>query len=213
VNIPAYTGQSATGPTARPQPLFSPRSGSPFWAAANPSDGSVAPGQTASFVMTPSWPMPCGGTTYHASVQLSFPSGASQADIPLTYDGTGPAPYSKVVLVSGNVTMTQPCPTGGSAPPPFTFAIKNTGNATAYVSVDNSKDRVGVQPWAGWSVTYDPPNPPVTTWLYAGGTWTVAISPQAGVQCGAAYHTYLYINNTQGTSVTTTTMTFTDTFQ
>jgi hypothetical protein len=213
VDIPMFaTGLvSPSDPSARPQPLNSPLSSSPFWATANPQDGSVAPGQTASFVMTPAVQIPCGGTTYHASVQLSFPSGVSQADIQLTYAGTGPAPYSHVVLVSGILNLTQPCPASGSAPPTFTFAIQNTGNATAYPSIDTSKDNIGINPWADVpSVTPDPPNPAVSTWLFAGETWTVTVAPRAGVHCdGTVYHVYVYINNAQGTSET---MTFTDTF-
>ena len=95
---------------------------------------------------------------------------------------------------------------------PFSFAIKNTGNATAYASIDNTKDTVGPHPWANiTSVVYDPPKPPVADWLYAGETWTVTIAPVAGVQCGGTvYHIYVYINNAQGTSRT---LTFTDTIQ
>ncbi|HEX9413180.1 MAG TPA: hypothetical protein VF916_06730, partial [Ktedonobacterales bacterium] len=149
---------------------------------------------------------------HRESVQLSFPSGVSQADIQLTYAGTGPAPYSHVVLVSGILNLTQPCPASGSAPPTFTFAIQNTGNATAYPSIDTSKDNIGINPWADIpSVTLDPPNPAVSTWLYPGETWTVTVAPRAGVHCdGTVYHVYVYINNAQGTSET---MTFTDTFR
>jgi hypothetical protein len=206
-----FKGNESISSTIGPHPLAKmyPNSGAPAWATANPSDGSIAPGQTASFIMTPLTAMPCGGASYQASVQLKFPSGASQPDIPLSYTGMGPVAQSNVVLVSGSLNITQVCPTNGATPPPFTFAIKNMGNGIAYPSVDNSKDAIGANPWADFSITYDPPNPAVTTWLYPNETWTVTIAPSSKVQCGGTYHIYAYINNTQGVS---STMTFTDTF-
>lgn len=184
--------------------------GSPYWGGASPNSGTLAPGQSASFVISVYYGMPCSGTMYHASVHLSFPSGASQPDIPLTYAGTGPAPYSNVVLVAGSLTNTQPCPPSGSAPPPFTFAIQNTGNAFAVPSI-YFRDTIGPNYWADDSVTFNPPNPAVSTWLYAGETWTITVSPHAGVLCnGTVYHVYIDIHNAQGTM---TTMTITDTFQ
>lgn len=182
----------------------------PYWATANPQDGSVAPGQTANFVMTLVWHMPCGGTVYHASVQLSFPAGTTQADIPLTYAGTGPAPNSNVVLVSGNLNTTEACPASGVAPTPYTIAFKNMGNGIATLEMDTSKERVGANYWANIQVTRDPEgvNPNL---FYPGQTWTITIVPQAGVLCdGTVYHAYVLITDTQGKQ---TTMTFTDVFQ
>jgi hypothetical protein len=209
VNIPEFIGLAPGKPIAGMQPLSSPLSTTPYWANVNPQDGSVAPGQTASFVMSPVWAIPCDGTSYKAAVQLRFPSGTAQADIPLTYAGTGPAPYSNVVLVSGTPNMTQLCPASGAAPAPFTFAIKNIGNAIAVPVVDNTKETIGINPWATGQITADPQEP-VSSWLYAGQTWTVTITPRVGVSCGGAvYHIYVDINNTQGTSQT---LTFTVTF-
>jgi hypothetical protein len=200
VDIPVVVVERApSGPAG--QPLSSPRSASPYWAQAQPADGSVAPGQTASFVMVPVWAMPCGGTTYHAAVKLSFPSGASEPDIPLTYAGTGPARYSQVGLTVGSTSMPQPCPAASATPAQFTFAIKNIGNYTAYPYVDVYQDYVGAATWASISsIVEDPPNA-VSTWIYSGQTWTVTVQPHAGVQCGGAvYHVYIRINNAQGTS-------------
>ena len=213
VAIPFFSATFApvkpSNAATKAQPLMFPHSSTPFWASASPQEGSIAPGQTASFVINPLTAMPCGGASYDASVQLSFPSGASQADIPLTYAGTGPVPHSNVVLVSGSQNITEPCPTGGTAPSPFTFAIKNTGNGTAYPSIGFGNDYIKLTPWASLSVTYNPSNPPVSTWLFAGETWTVTVTPVSIVKCGQVYHIYVYINNTQGES---STMTFTDTF-
>jgi hypothetical protein len=182
----------------------------PYWGSANPNSGSLAPGQSADFVVTFLWGlMPCGGDIDHASVKLSYPSGNWQPDLPLTYTGAGPVPASHVVLVSGQLANTESCPASGTAPAPFTFAIQNTGNAIAYPSID-IKDNVGPNYWANSSVVLNPPNPPVQTWLYPGETWTITVSPRAGVQCnGTVYHVYININDQRAPSVT---MTLTDTF-
>lgn len=211
VSVPEFVGDVQAGPTVLSQPLLtSPFASAPYWVNVKPQDGSVAPGQTASFVMTPVYPMPCDGSTYKAAVQLRFPSGTSQQDIPLTYAGTGPSRHSNVVLVSGSLSMTQACPASGVTPDPYTFAIKNTGNGIAYPTIDTLKDTIGPNPWADAQIAEDPTEP-VPTWLYPGETWTVTISPHAGVRCdGMVYHTYVYINNTQGVQ---STMTFTDVFQ
>jgi hypothetical protein len=198
-------------PPSRPagQPLFSPRSSSPWWAWAQPTDGSVAPGQTASFTMNPDWGMPCGGTTYHASIQLTFPSGASEPDIPLTYAGIGPLPYSQIDLVGSSTDLSQPCPDPTATPPPFVIAFKNSGNATAYpTNLDTFQDHVGGAPWALiTNEAMNPPNPPGQNagWLFAGQTWTLTVQPHAGVLCtGTVYHVYLHFNLAQGTSQTIT---------
>lgn len=168
------------------------------------------PGQTVSFVVKPIWSMPCGGTSYHASVQLHFPSGTTQADIPLTYAGTGPVANSNVVLVSGTLNVVEACPASGVAPNSFTFAIKNIGNGIAYPSMKPLNELVGFNSWATVQVVRDPPDEPVSSWLYPGEIMTVTISPVAGVSCnGTNYHVYLEIFDTQGKS---TMMTFTDTF-
>jgi hypothetical protein len=60
--------------------------GSP-WADASPASGTVGPGGSASFQVTlPAW-IVCG-TTYHATLQLSFPQGGYQPNLSLTYTGT-----------------------------------------------------------------------------------------------------------------------------
>jgi hypothetical protein len=206
VNVPAVVIGSVPGNS---RPLIAPLSSSPFWAEAAPPSGSVAPGQTASFLMTVYFGMPCGTTLYHATVQLSFPAGVSQPDIPLTFGGTGPARYSNVILVSGSLTNTAACPPSGVAPEPFTFAITNTGNYFAVPTIDNTKDTVGIKPWANGQVVADPQEP-VSSWLYPGETWTVTISPIAGVLCnGTVYHIYVNIHNADGTNKT---ITITDTF-
>jgi hypothetical protein len=111
----------------------------------------------------------------------------------------------------GELEYHRALPTKRHCPAPFTFAIKNTGNAKAYPYIF-IKDTVGPNPWANIaSLTYDPPNLPDTHWLYPGETWTVTVAPVAGVQCGgSAYHVFLGVDNAQGTSQT---MTFTDTIQ
>lgn len=209
VYVPAVYGAVSGGPVALSQPLTSPHSSYPFWADPNPQDGSVAPGQTASFVMTVRYGMPCGSTLYKAAVQLHFPAGTAQADIPLTFGGTGPARYSNVVLVAGSQNITQACPASGVAPDPFTFVIKNTGNYFAVPYVVVPETGVGGRYWADTQYAEDPQEP-VSTWLYPGETWTFTISPTAGLNCGGATYTFeLQVNNAQGTS---TSMTFTDTF-
>jgi hypothetical protein len=209
VYVPAVYGAVSGGPVALSQPLTSPHSSYPYWADPSPQDGSVAPGQTASFVMTVRYGMPCGSTLYKAAVQLRFPAGTSQADIPLTFGGTGPARYSNVVLVSGSQNVTQACPASGVAPDPYTFAIKNTGNYFAVPYVVVPETGLGGRYWADTQYVEDPQEP-VSTWLYPGETWTFTISPTAGLHCGGATYTFeLRVNNAQGTS---TSMTFTDTF-
>lgn len=193
VNVPV----DYSGGQIRSQLPDIPRQGPAQWGNPIPQDGSLAPGQTASLVMHVFWKVPCGGASYHATVQLSFPSGASQADIPLTYAGTGPAPYSNVVLVSGNMNITQACPASGSAPPPFTFAIKNTGNFRA------TNAAVIVPTWATLHVSYDPVEP--MNWIYAGQTWTITVSPNVGISCGGAvYQVKVVFTNTDGTEGTIT---------
>ena len=211
VYVPAVYGAVSGGPIALSQPLASPRSSYPYWADPNPQDGSIAPGQMANFAMTVRYGMPCGSTLYKAAVQLHFPAGTSQADIALTFGGTGPTRYSNVVLVSGSLNMTQACPVSGVAPDPFTFAIKNTGNFKAYPYFDTSKDTVSASMWATIpSITADP-NAPDTHWLYPDETWIVTVVPRAGVLCdGTGYRVFIYSNNAQGT---TQTMILTDTFQ
>jgi len=128
----------------------------------------------------------------------------------LTYAGTGPVANSNVVLVSGTFNVVEACPASGVAPNSFTFAIKNIGNGIAYPSMKPLNELVGFNSWATVQVVQDPPDEPVSSWLYPGETMTVTISPVAGVRCnGTVYHVYLEILDTQGKS---TMMTFTDTF-
>ena len=208
VNVPPrYEGITNPGS----QPLISPPGIYPYWADPSPQNGSVAPGRTATFVMTVRSPVvPCGEPSYQATVQLSFPSGLSQADIPLTYAGYGPARYSNVVLTSGSLNLTEACPASGSAPAPFTFAFKNTGNYKAYSVVDYFKDTIGIHYWATVSSITISPQEPDTHWLYAGETWTVTIAPTSYDQCGATYHIYIETSTAQGTNQT---ITITDTIQ
>ena len=208
VNVPpVYEGVTNPGS----QPLISPPSVYPYWADPSPQDGNVAPGRTASFVMTVRSPrVPCDGSSFHATVQLSFPSGLSQSDLPLSYLGYGSAPYSNVVLTSGSLNLTEACPASGSAPAPFTFAFKNTGNYKAYSVVDYFKDTIGLHNWANVSSIKINPQEPDTHWLYAGETWTVTIAPTSYDQCGATYHIYIETSTAQGTDQT---ITITDTIQ
>ncbi len=202
VDFPLNSSFALNDPISGQRPLR-PHSGAFYWGQANPASGSIAPGQSASIVVTLLQIMPCGGSAgYQASIQLSFPSGATESNLSFTYVGTGPEPDSNVVLTSGSLNITEACPTGGSTPMPFTFAIKNIGNGTAYPYLVFTTDS-GQYNWATvQSTTYDPPNPAVTTWLYAGETWTVTIAPSNQVQCGVNYHVDVDINNT--TSAPTT---------
>src|SRR5262249_15682761 len=60
--------------------------GSP-WAVATPASGTVGLRGSASFQVTlPLW-IVCG-TTYHATLQLTFPQGGYQPNLALTYTGT-----------------------------------------------------------------------------------------------------------------------------
>lgn len=180
-----------------------------YWASVSPQSGSVAPGQLANFTMTVQWPIPCSGNRYIASVQLDFPSGATQPDLVLTYAGTGPEPYADVVVVSGTLNFTQPCPVGGAAPSPFTFAIKNNGNYYAGITIV-AQDLIGSNVWATLQRSKDPPQPD-TDFITAGQTWTITVSPRADVSCaGTVYHVYVYtdFNNTKYSTIT-----FTDVFK
>jgi len=194
VNVPYNGGQTAAAVKIPNIPTMGLS-----WTLANPQDGSVAPGQTASFVMDVVWPMPCTTsqyTMYKAYVQLKFASGATQADIPLTYADTGPARYAKVAMVSGSLNITQPCPVGGAAPAPFTFALTNTGN---YYAVIGIRDMPGPIEWFNFQLVK---NPPVADngALYPGQTWTVTISPHADVLCdGTVYHVTALVRYPDGT--------------
>lgn len=181
------------------------------WGTAQPSSGSLAPGQSSSFAMSQYGGLiPCGGDTYTAAVRLTYPAGNWQPELPLTYAGVGPVPMSNVVVVSGQLNNLEACPASGVAPAPITFAVQNTGDAIAYSTVDNTKDTIGPKYWANLPIDYNPPNPPVGDWMYPGETWTVTVSPLAGVLCnGTVYHIYLYINDQRKPSQT---MTFTYTF-
>lgn len=181
----------------------------PYWAEPTPQDGTIAAGQAASFVMKVVFPMPCSGQSYKAAVQLRFPPGTTQPDLPLTYAGTGPAAYSNIVLASGSMTSTEACPTDGSAPAPFTIAITNTGNSPAGPAPYENQTIGASKPWANTSVSVNPPGD-VPTLIYPGQVWTYTISPQVGVSCtGTPYYFYIQINNAQGS---TSTLTFTYTF-
>jgi len=202
VNVPSLYGDASN---LGSQPLISPATDYPYWADPSPQNGSLAPGRIADVVMTVRAPrVPCDGSSFHATVQLSFPSGLSQPDIPLSYSGYGPAPYSNVVLTSGSLNLTEACPASGSAPAPFTFAFKNTGNYKAYSVVDYFKDRIGLHDWATVSSITISPQEPDTHWLYAGETWTVTIAPTTYDQCGATYHIYIETSTAQGTDQTIT---------
>lgn len=182
----------------------------PYWGTAQPDSGSLGPGQSSSFVMSQSGGLiPCGGDTYKASVHLTYPAGSWQPDLPLTYAGVGPIPMSNVKLTSGALNNKEACPASGVAPAPFTFTIQNTGDAIAYPDIYTHDDIVA-NLWANVSYVFNPPNPAVTTWLYPGETWTVTVSPRAGVKCdGTVYHIYLDIGDARKTYQTTT---FTYTF-
>lgn len=183
----------------------------PYWGTAQPGSGSLGPGQSSSFMMSQSGGLiPCGGDTYKASVHLTYPAGSWQPDLPLTYAGVGPVPMSNVVLTSGALNNTEPCPASGVAPAPFTFTIQNTGDAIAYPNI-YTHDEIVANFWANESYVYNPPNPAVASWLYPGETWTVTVSPRAGVLCdGTVYHIYLDITDPRKVYQT---MTFTYTFR
>jgi hypothetical protein len=148
--------------------------------------------------------MPCGNAADKASVHLTYPAGSWQPDLPLTYVGVGPIPMSNVVLTSGSLSNSAACPPSGVAPAPTTFAVQNTGDAIAYSTID-IEGTVGPNYWANASTVYNPPNPPVTSWLYPGETWTVTISPRAGVLCdGTVYHVYFDSNDSRKPTQTIT---------
>ncbi|HEY7091698.1 MAG TPA: hypothetical protein VH393_00870, partial [Ktedonobacterales bacterium] len=104
--------QQAEQIVGSPSSLLSPRApaaGSPVWGVATPVSGTVAAGQMVSFSINVLWTMPCGGTTYRATVKVG-----GQADLPLTYAGTGPARYSEIA-VTQNQDHRESCH-GGVAP-------------------------------------------------------------------------------------------------
>src|SRR5260221_5855939 len=104
------------------------------WASANPSSGTLGPGQVSSFQVIPSACPPPGITsTYQVTLHLSFPQGGSQPDIVLSDTISGPAPY---VTFSINPTSAGPewtCLDG--APPGGSIALSNTGNVATNWSV------------------------------------------------------------------------------
>jgi hypothetical protein len=154
--------------------------------------------------------MPCGGTLYHASVNLSYPSGNWQPDIPLSYTGAGPVPASNVVVISGQPSNPQPCPPSGTAPPPFSFVIKNTGTSGGYpYFYVTDKVDVNTTPWSEQTGrTPDPSNPPVvnSNELPPGGIWTITFTPVAGETCDGVtpYRIYMTVNDTRLPPATTT---------
>ena len=166
-----------------------PRAGSPVWGVATPSSGALGPGQSASFSINVLWAMPCGGTTYHASVKAG-----GQADLPLTYAGTGAARFSNII-VTQNEQYTQTCPNGVAPPIPYTVTIKNTGNYRAYIYfLAAEQTPLGV--W--WAV---PMTDPSSSWIEANGTMTITMTPQNWIACnGTTYNMRLMANTGQGTT-------------
>lgn len=185
------------------------------WGQAQPSSGTLGPGQSGSFVMSQyGGLMPCGSDVDKASVALTYPSGSWQPDLPLTYVAVGPIPESNVVLTSGSLTNSEACPASGVAPTPFTFAIENNGNAIAVPDITTQDDTSPYQPslWAdiGAVPSNAPSSPGSPLWLYPGETWTVTVSPKAGVLCdGTVYHVNVSITDARKPAQT---MTFTYTF-
>ena len=171
-------------------PMFprAPGAGSPVWGVATPSSGAVGPGRSASFSINVLWAMPCGGTTYHASMKVG-----GQADLPLTYAGTGAARFSNIV-VTQNEQYTQTCPSGVAPPPPYIVTIKNTGNYRAYIYfLAAEQTPLGV--W--WAI---PMADPSSSWIEANGTMTITMTPQSWISCnGTTYNMRLMANTGQGT--------------
>jgi hypothetical protein len=141
--------------------------------------------------MTLRWPIPCSGKSYQASVHLTFPAGGSEPDIPLTYAGTGPAPYSNVV-VTQNQDYSESCSAGVSPPPPYTVTLANTGNARAYVYV-LAVEQTSLGRW--WVDSM--PNP-TSWWIEANGTMTIQLTPESWIACTGTYHLKLFANTAQG---------------
>jgi hypothetical protein len=176
-----------TGSASSPMSPHSPSSASPVWGVATPANGTLAAGQTASFSINVVWGMPCGGTTYRATVKVS-----GQADLPLTYAGTGPARYSNVV-VTANENYMESCPDGVAPPPPYTVSLKNTGNYRAYIfflviETTPLGDR--------WVV---PMPDPASSWIEANGTMTITMTPQSWITCnGKTYNVRVTANSGGG---------------
>jgi hypothetical protein len=152
--------------------------------------------------------MPCGGSMFNASIKLTYPAGSWQPDIQLTYAGTGPVPAPNVVVISGQPSNPQPCPPSGTAPPPFSFVIKNIGTYGGYPSF-NVTDMVEANtiPWSAQTgLVPDPSNPPVINPndLPPGGIWTITFTPVAGEVCDRStpYRVYMTVNGTQSTALT-----------
>lgn len=188
-----------------------PNSSNPYWGYGSPDHGSIGPGQSIGIAISVIFQVPCGGSMYDASIVLTYPAGAWQPDLALTFAGTGPTPvptYSRVVLVSGTLTNSAACPPSGTSPAPFTFAIENTGTTwTAPSAYFDLSENIGLSNWAtGSMVVTNAPAGGVGTWLYPNETWTYTISPSVNVTCGKTYHFYIGINDVQGSW----TMTFTD---
>jgi hypothetical protein len=143
---------------------------------ATPANGTLAAGQSASFSINVLWAMPCGGTTYHASVKVG-----GQADLSLTYAGTGAARFSNIV-VTANQNYTESCPGGVAPPPPYTISLKNTGNYRAYISFIIGETTPLGDPWV------IPVPDPSSSWIEANGTMNLTMSPHSWIACNG--HTY-----------------------
>jgi hypothetical protein len=172
----AQQAKQITGSASPPMSPHSLTSASPVWGVATPANGTLAAGQTASFSINVLWGMPCGGTTYRATVKVG-----GQTDLPLTYAGTGPARYSNIV-VTANQNYTESCPGGVAPPPPYTVSLKNTGNYRAYISFIIGETTPLGDPWV-----IPVPNPS-SSWIEGNGTMTLTMSPHSWIACNG--HTY-----------------------
>jgi hypothetical protein len=180
----AQRAEQFTDSASLPLAPRAPAAGSPIWGVATPASGALAAGQIASFSVNVLWGMPCGGTTYRATVKVG-----GQADLPLTYTGTGPARYSNIV-VTQNGQYRENCPGGSPPPPPYTVTIENTGKYRAYIyflAVDQTP--LGV--W--WAI---PMADPSTSWIEANGTMTISMTPQNWTACNGSTYTMRLMANT-----------------
>jgi len=173
---------------------FAPNNGSgiPYpWANASPPSGTLEAGQMVQFTISPllgpSCPPVNGTFLMHASLQLSFPQGGSQANIALTDNVTGPAPYANLQVTSPSNWQYygEQCdifsPPESSYTPSYNITLDNTGSNVSVSWRFVPQQYQGTTPWA----TASPPNGT----LNPGQTISVTIQPDTWLCPGTGHAT------------------------
>jgi len=166
----------------------------PYWVGVGPggdatpvTGGTLGAGKSTTFKMWPQGRYPCAGQTYHATIHAKAADGHVQPDLTLTYAGSGPDLYQHLV-VNQNQTYTESCVNGATPPPSYTAAITDTGNERAFpeeLPVEtNNGSQYGTPSLQGQIYLT-----PGQTWIDAGQTVNITVSPQSWIGCApGTYH-------------------------